>query len=145
MADNDPAVALGRYRFRPTFAPPGTEARPDGTVPGAEVELDPRDRNPPDHQLSNGSAQANGTLDPHLRTNSGAMPAVHHGARPVSPVESIKDPTLPLNARDVGAFIVNKMIGTGIFIQPPAVLLLTQSKVEALFLWVLGFLYTLVA
>lgn len=147
MADNDPAIALGRYTFRPTFAPLGTEARPDGTVPGAEVELELRDRNPPDHQLSNGGAQANGALDLHLRTNGGAMPVAHHRAQPVSPVEveSREDPTLPLNARDVGAFIVNKMIGTGIFIQPPAVLLLTQSKVEALFLWVLGFLYTLVA
>ena len=139
MADNDPADTLGRYTFRPRFAPLGVEARPDGTVPGAEAAMDLLDPN------TNGSAQGNGDSNPHLQTDSETRPAVHHRARSISPVEPREDPTLPLNARDVGAFIVNKMIGTGIFIQPPAVLLLTQSKVEALFLWVLGFLYTLVA
>jgi hypothetical protein len=145
MADNDPADALGRYTFTPRFAPLETEARPDGTVPGAEAAMDPLDPNTPGHRLPNGSAQENGDSNPHLQTNGETKPAVHHRARPISPAEPKEDPTLPLNARDVGAFIVDKMIGTGIFIQPPAVLLLTQSKVEALFLWVLGFLYTLVA
>ncbi|KAG9229547.1 amino acid permease-domain-containing protein [Amylocarpus encephaloides] len=50
-----------------------------------------------------------------------------------------------LSSMDVCAFIVNKMIGTGIFTAPPAVLLLTRSKAEVLFLWILGFLYTLVS
>lgn len=145
MADHDPADALGRYTFTPTFPPPGTEARPDGTVPGAEVEMDPLDPNSPGYQLPNGSAQENGDANPQLQTNGEPRPAIDHRARSISPAEPKQDPTLPLNARDVGAFIVDKMIGTGIFIQPPAVLLLTQSKVEALFLWVLGFLYTLVA
>jgi hypothetical protein len=54
------------------------------------------------------------------------------------------DPVWPLNSRDVCAFIVNKMIGTGIFSAPPTVLLLTRSKGEALGLWVLGFVYTLI-
>jgi hypothetical protein len=131
MADSDPADSLGLYTFTPRFAPPGTEAEPDGTVLDA---IHPK-----------GSAQENGDSHPHLQTNSETEPTVGHRARSISPAEPREDPTLPLNARDVGAFIVNKMIGTGIFIQPPAVLLLTQSKVEALFLWVLGFLYTLVA
>ena len=34
--------------------------------------------------------------------------------------------------------------GTGIFLQPPAVLLLTRNKGEALGLWALGFAYTIV-
>jgi len=144
MADNDPADALGLYTLTPKFAPRGTEARPDGTVPGAEATMDPQDANIPDHQL-HGTAQENGDSNSHLQANGDTKPAVNYRARSISPAELQEDPTLPLNSRDVGAFIVNKMIGTGIFIQPPAVLLLTQSKVEALFLWVLGFLYTLVA
>jgi len=55
-----------------------------------------------------------------------------------------EDPALPLGYLDVCAFIVNKMIGTGIYTAPPAVLLLTRSKIEALLLWILGFIYTLV-
>ncbi|KAH8812191.1 amino acid permease-domain-containing protein [Xylogone sp. PMI_703] len=55
------------------------------------------------------------------------------------------DPVHPLNWRDVCAFIVNKMIGTGIFLQPPAVLMLTGSKGEALGLWFIGFIYTVVS
>jgi len=145
MADNDPADTLGLYTRTPKFAPRGAEARPDGTVPGAETTMDPLDSNIPDHQLPYGSGQENGDPNPHLQANGDTKPAVNYRARSISPAELQEDPTLPLNSRDVGAFIVNKMIGTGIFIQPPAVLLLTQSKVEALFLWVLGFIYTLIA
>jgi hypothetical protein len=55
-----------------------------------------------------------------------------------------EDPLFPLNYRDVAAFIINKMIGTGIFVSPATVLILTRNKVEALFLWVLGLVYALV-
>ena len=54
------------------------------------------------------------------------------------------DTPRPLNSRDVCAFIVNKMVGTGIYTTPPVVLLLTRSKGEALGLWFVGFVYTLV-
>lgn len=145
MADHDPADNLGLYTLTPKFAPLGSEARPDGTVPGAETTMNPLNATIPDHQLPGGIAQENRNSNPHLQANSDTKPAGHYRARSISPAELQEDPTLPLNSRDVGAFIVNKMIGTGIFIQPPAVLLLTQNKVEALFLWVLGFLYTLIA
>jgi hypothetical protein len=62
--------------------------------------------------------------------------------RVVERVLPFEDPAFPLNARDVCSFIINKMIGTGIFTAPPTVLLLTRSKGEALGLWVLGFIYT---
>jgi hypothetical protein len=62
----------------------------------------------------------------------------------IEPAQPDRHSIYPLNWRDVCAFIVNKMIGTGIFIQPPAVLLLTGSKAEALGLWFAGFVYTLV-
>lgn len=61
----------------------------------------------------------------------------------IHPVQPGPSPIHPLNWRDVCAFNVNKMIGTGIFIQPPAVLLLTGSKTNALILWFSGFLYSL--
>ena len=48
----------------------------------------------------------------------------------------------PLEAFDVACLIINKMIGSGIFIQPSAVLLLTGSKVGALFIWVFGAVYS---
>ena len=54
------------------------------------------------------------------------------------------DTPRPLNSRDVCSFIVNKMVGTGIYTTPPVVLLLTRSKGEALGLWFIGFVYTLV-
>jgi hypothetical protein len=50
----------------------------------------------------------------------------------------------PLNWKDVAALIMNKMIGTGIYTNPPMVLLLTRSKGEALGLWFAGFVYTLI-
>jgi hypothetical protein len=55
----------------------------------------------------------------------------------------IRDTPRPLNSRDVCSFIVNKMVGTGIYTTPPVVLLLTRSKGEALGLWFVGFVYTL--
>jgi hypothetical protein len=51
----------------------------------------------------------------------------------------------PLNWQDVAALIINKMVGTGIYTTPSAVLLLTRSKGEALGLWIIGFVYTLIA
>ena len=54
------------------------------------------------------------------------------------------DTPRPLNSRDVCSFIVNKMVGTGIYTTPPVVMLLTRSKGEALGLWFVGFAYTLI-
>ena len=54
------------------------------------------------------------------------------------------DSPRPLNSRDVCSFIVNKMVGTGIYTAPPVVMLLTRSKGEALGLWFVGFAYTLI-
>jgi hypothetical protein len=54
------------------------------------------------------------------------------------------DTPRPLNSRDVCSFIVNKMVGTGIYTTPPVVLLLTRSKGEAFGLWIVGFVYTLI-
>ncbi|KAF8418448.1 amino acid permease-domain-containing protein [Tirmania nivea] len=47
-----------------------------------------------------------------------------------------------LDRWDVAALIINKMVGSGIFTGPPLVLLYTQHKVEAMFLWILGLIYT---
>jgi amino acid transporter len=46
---------------------------------------------------------------------------------------------------DVFSLIVNKMVGTGIYNNPSAVLVLTGNKGLAMSLWVLGFLYTVVS
>jgi hypothetical protein len=56
----------------------------------------------------------------------------------------VQRPTRTLDEYDVASLIVNKMIGTGIFTAPPAVLLLTGSKREAIGLWVLGAFYTVI-
>lgn len=48
-----------------------------------------------------------------------------------------------LSTWDVAALIANKMIGTGIFTGPTAVLRYTLNKNVAIGLWTLGFLYTL--
>jgi hypothetical protein len=127
MEDNDRADTLGMNTITSRFTP---------LVPDREAAIDPLDTTTASHQLQGETTQENRDSNAHRQTNR---------PRPISPAEQREDLILPLNARDVGAFIVNKMIGTGIFIQPPAVLLLTQSKVEALSLWLLGFLYTLIA
>jgi hypothetical protein len=49
----------------------------------------------------------------------------------------------PLNALDIFSFIVNKMIGTGILLQPSTVLALTRSRGVAITIWIVGFIYTL--
>lgn len=48
-----------------------------------------------------------------------------------------------LTEGDVAALIINKMIGTGIFTGPYAVLLNTQNKTVAMVMWAFGFLYTI--
>lgn len=51
----------------------------------------------------------------------------------------------PLNSYDVAAFIINKMIGSGIFTTPVTVLIMTHNdKGLAFGLWILGFVYTLI-
>lgn len=57
---------------------------------------------------------------------------------------TVDEPARPLRWWDVSSLIINKMIGTGIFTAPPAVLILTGNKREALGLWITGFVYTLV-
>lgn len=57
---------------------------------------------------------------------------------------TMDEPARPLRWWDVSSLIINKMIGTGIFTAPPAVLILTGNKREALGLWIAGFVYTLV-
>lgn len=58
---------------------------------------------------------------------------------------AVDEPARPLRWWDVSSLVINKMIGTGIFTAPPAVLILTGNKREALGLWITGFLYTLVS
>lgn len=142
--DNNDVDNLGRWNAGARF-------------PSEMIEMGPTDGNP--HSWSNGIPQQ-GYLD----YQSATIPAhearsddvVNHESQNgslsgfqtfnrIDPVEPGNDPTLPLNSRDVCSFIINKMIGTGIFLTPPAVLLLTGSKGEALGLWILGFAYTLVA
>lgn len=57
---------------------------------------------------------------------------------------TVDEPPRPLRWWDVSSLIINKMIGTGIYTAPPAVLILTGNKREALGLWITGFVYTLV-
>ena len=61
-----------------------------------------------------------------------------------SPLQGDVEIIRPLNKWDVAALILNKMVGAGIYTAPPTVLLLTGSKAEALVLWILGFLYTMI-
>ncbi|KAI9841498.1 MAG: hypothetical protein M1837_000659 [Sclerophora amabilis] len=65
--------------------------------------------------------------------------------RDAQPVLILDPAARTLTAWDVAALIVNKMIGTGIFTAPPAVLALTGNKGETIVLWFLGFLYTLLS
>lgn len=56
----------------------------------------------------------------------------------------VDEPPCPLRWWDVSSLIINKMIGTGIFIAPPIAVFLTGNKKEALSLWIAGFVYDLV-
>ena len=85
---------------------------------------------------SNGHVSSNGN---HIATN-------HQAAEDPAEYEAaiMDEPPRPLRWWDVSSLIINKMVGTGIYTAPPAVLLFTGSKREALSLWIVGFLYTLV-
>jgi hypothetical protein len=47
-----------------------------------------------------------------------------------------------LHTLDIACLIINKQIGAGIYTTPATVLLLTQNKVTALFLWIIGGAYS---
>lgn len=67
------------------------------------------------------------------------------GPAPAPSVKSEDDEPIlqrPLNVFDVACLIINKMIGSGIFIQPSNVLYLTGVKYGALLLWVFGAIYS---
>ena len=73
------------------------------------------------------------TVDAGTRIISSRIPDPNDNDQAIHPL---------LDRWDVAALIINKMVGTGIFTGPPMVLLYTQSKVEAIFLWILGLVYT---
>ena len=50
----------------------------------------------------------------------------------------------PLTTFDVFSFIVNKVVGTGIFTAPPMVLALTGSWRIAIILWAVAFLWSII-
>jgi hypothetical protein len=60
------------------------------------------------------------------------------------PIIRIRGPRRVLTSWDVGSLVFNKMVGTGIFTAPPAVLALLGSGGAAFGLWIGGFLYTIV-
>jgi hypothetical protein len=62
----------------------------------------------------------------------------------VVPLSFQRNPPYPLSENGVASLIINKMIGSGIFTAPPLVLLYTQNKILAFFLWLVGFAYTLI-
>jgi hypothetical protein len=127
------------------------QARP-ASITAADQEITPglpsenlRKRNPflPKEQ------KGNGNHDEHVNRTSGAplnpTGATGNGSlQHFDQLPTFGDTPRPLNSRDVCSFIVNKMVGTGIYTTPPVVLLLTRSKGEALGLWFVGFVYTLI-
>ncbi|KAM5349432.1 hypothetical protein ACJ41O_005937 [Fusarium nematophilum] len=70
---------------------------------------------------------------------------------PFKEQESLDEPRYDVSSRgalgrfDVFALIVNKMVGTGIYTAPATVFLMTGRKILTLFLFFIGFLYTLVS
>ncbi|KAH6692147.1 amino acid permease-domain-containing protein [Leptodontidium sp. 2 PMI_412] len=116
--------------------------QPSLTAPAKLSNEKPRRRNP----FRNGTAEQSPDTDgafPHTDypVDGDGNESVHS----FRPLPAFRDTPRPLNSRDVCAFIVNKMVGSGIYTAPPVVLLLTKSKGEALGLWFIGFLYTLIS
>ncbi|MCJ1265183.1 hypothetical protein MMC22_005058 [Lobaria immixta] len=85
------------------------------------------------------------------QSESGAAPNNHpNGFAPQGPepleivaVAFVDEPPRPLRWWDVSSLIINKMVGTGIYTAPSAVLSLIGNKREAVGLWIAGFVYTL--
>lgn len=128
---------LGQWTTTQTFPTEGLSVGPDGAL------IEPWEG----EQLSGAHSSVEKPTDEPETQNGATFNGAFNTGETFDYIEPIplgEDPELPLNSRDVCAFIVNKMIGTGIFVQPPAVLLLTRSKGEALGLWVIGFVYTLI-
>lgn len=95
------------------------------------------------------SSQADSQIDPGVR--NGGISNGYVAAQNSQPLHEIQEaPSVelpqasrPLNAKDVGALVLNKMVGSGIFTAPPTVLILTGSAKAAMGLWIGGFFYTL--
>ncbi len=127
-----------QHCFRLTMAtsPPNIHLMPNRQL---------RPPSPASSHLSDRSSRSAHTI----RSNS-SQPSVEGEAR--SDAASSSGPS-ELNIRvkvnreltwlDVCAFIVNKMIGTGIFTGPPVILSYTGKKSTAIWLWTAGFVYTL--
>lgn len=98
-----------------------------------------QNRNHNDHaaSISNGDSAPNN----HRNEPDAQNPEV---PSPRHPAATVDEPPRPLRWWDVSSLIINKMIGTGIYTSPPAVLILTGNKREALGLWITGFVYTVV-
>jgi hypothetical protein len=48
----------------------------------------------------------------------------------------------PLKSIDIACLVINKMIGTGIFVTPPLVLSLVGTKWVAWLVWILGSIHS---
>ena len=133
--------------------PPEHEAAANGSavqaaIPLSHLQVEPSTAT--DHQDSqNGHASAKEGAGLFPDTLNAYITARGENRNPPDPVQTVPLPDAPLprplDSFDVAAFIVNKMIGTGIFTTPVTVLIQTHNDKElALGLWILGFVYTLI-
>ena len=85
-----------------------------------------------------------GTMSSHLAAPAAVPAAVPDTDQVTLEPEDEASQEGPLTAFDIFSLVINKMIGTGIYNSPGAVLLMTGSKGVTLGLWAIGFVYTLV-
>ena len=80
----------------------------------------------------------------YLATPNPNLPSVNSVHAPENPSEHEPPEAGKLRAIDVFGFIVNKMIGTGIYTNPALVLIFTGSRKAAISFWIVGLTHTFV-
>ena len=95
-------------------------------------------------EISRNKAMENEGPSGSVSINQGAIERYRLEPTPDEPDEYEPPEVGRLTAIDVFGFIVNKMIGTGIYTSPIQVLILTGSRDAAIGLWVVGVVYTFV-
>ena len=97
-----------------------------------------------EHELENLPQQNSGIEQPRAAGNDSFDHDQHNYGHADTRQPVVLRTAGPLTTFDVFSFIVNKVVGTGIFTAPPMVLALTGDWRVALTLWAVAFLWSII-
>lgn len=141
QADGQKAAQHGASAADPLAGEPSSPAFDPRPQPGSPDRVSGIGRDPATHPLTPKSPPLQGprSIMASLPSN---RPESYYGEPPPRPEETIVE-LPPFHTIGVMALIINKMIGVGIFVTPPLVLMLTGSRWVSFWLWVAGGIYAI--